>query len=345
MTVKKMPFKIGLIAALTLAISVLHYGALHGHLGLHILHRELYFIPILLAAFWFGLLPGLATAVAVSLIYAPHVFAYSDPHGNLLTVVSQILVFNLVAVVLGWLVDRQKRQQTEALAVENLAVLGRAAAAVGHEMQDLLGALKRLADQARAFQSPKLNRDFEKEMGRLEAMVAVLSSFEPQEQGPMFSRDLNEIIREQIEASRTMADRRGVRLLETLDPDRCPSRVSTDKLGWVLGHLLQNALEVSETGQTIQVRSRRGSTSCHIEVRDEGPGIRPEQLAKIFTPFFTTKKKGYGLALAGSRKILQELGGDIEVESEWGKGSVFRLKIPRDESVSPAPDQGPPVSG
>ena len=115
MDTKRRTVKITLITVLTVVITILHYGSIHGHLGLHILHRELYFIPILLASFWFGLKVGLTTAVAISLIYAPHVFVYNGPHGTLLTVISQVLVFNLVAIVLGWLADRQRRQQQEML--------------------------------------------------------------------------------------------------------------------------------------------------------------------------------------------------------------------------------------
>ena len=126
MQVKKEFFKIALVATLVVLIVILHYGAIHSHLELHILYRELYFLPILLASFWFGLKFGLATSIAISLLYAPHVVIYDDPHGTLLTVTSQIVVFILVAVVLGWLVDRQRRQHRELLAAERLAVLGRA---------------------------------------------------------------------------------------------------------------------------------------------------------------------------------------------------------------------------
>ena len=75
--------------------------------------------------------------------------------------------------------------------------------------------------------------------------------------------------------------------------------------------------------------------NCIIEVKDEGPGIRPEHLPKIFTPFFTTKKNGQGLALAGCRKTLRDMGGDIQVDSRLGDGATFTLIIPRDYSGKP----------
>jgi class 3 adenylate cyclase len=106
-------FKTVSIIGLTILISVFHYTAIHGNLGLHLLHRELFFFPILMAAFWFGMKIGLATSIGISIIYAPHVFLYKDPHSELLTIVSQIFMFNLVGLILGWMVDRQKRKQTE----------------------------------------------------------------------------------------------------------------------------------------------------------------------------------------------------------------------------------------
>ena len=72
------PLKIGLIVLLVVIVTFLHYSTIHGKLGLHIPHRELYFLPILLATYWFGLSFGLVTSLAVSLIYAPHVFIHDE---------------------------------------------------------------------------------------------------------------------------------------------------------------------------------------------------------------------------------------------------------------------------
>jgi signal transduction histidine kinase len=334
----KRTIKITLIAALVVLITLLHYGAIRGHLGLHILHRELYFIPILLASFWFGLKFGLTTAVVVSFLYAPHVFVYDDPHGTALTVTSQILVFNLVALVLGWLTDRQKRQQQEVLEAENLAVLGRAAVAVGYEMKDILGALNRMSHQAKGMQCTELDHDFAQEMARLEGVVDTLSSFSSPERVHLLSRDLNEIVLKRVQQNRQLADKAGVHLKAVLDESGCPSRLDVDRFGWVLNNLLKNAIEVSRSGQTIHVRTHRSGLHCQVEVQDEGPGIRPEDLPKIFLPFFTTKEKGTGLGLAACRKITRDLGGDIQVASTWGEGATFTLTVPREDPARTNPD-------
>ena len=332
----KQSVKLVVIATLVVVISFLHYTKIHGNMELHILHRELFFIPILLACFWFGLRVGMTTAVIVSLIYAPFIFfAHATPHSAVPAVLTQILVFILIAFGFGWLVERQRKQQKEVLEAESLSALGRAAIAIGHEMKDLLGALKGIAEKTEKQDCPGLNEDFEQEMSRLEQMVGILSSFVTTEPVQVFSHDMNEVIREKLEDHRKAANKVGVNLEISLDEGGCPSMVDRNAIGRILETIIRNGLEVSDRGQTIQVRSLRSGSFCTIEIEDEGPGIRPEHLSNIFKPFFTTKKTGQGLALAAARKILRDMGGDIQVASEWGHGATFIITIPREYSGKP----------
>ncbi|HIJ57601.1 MAG TPA: HAMP domain-containing histidine kinase [Deltaproteobacteria bacterium] len=326
------PYKLTLIYTLTALITVLHYATIKEHPGYHFLHRELFFIPILLTSFWFGLRHGLTASVIISLLYAPHILYYSGPHNRMLTVVIQLLVFNLVAVVLGWLVDRQKKEHEEAVAVENLAVLGRAAGAVGEEMKYLLGSLKNLAKAVKQGHGPELERTIEKETERMEHIVEVLTSFISQDRNNLLSCDINEIIQRQADRHRHMVLKAGIALTVDMDDTGCPTMVNPDKIEWILNNLILNAAEVSPPGKSIFIKSSREDEHCRIEVKDEGPGIHPEHLPKIFTPFFTTKEKGQGLALAGSRKILRDMGGDIRVSSRLGEGAAFIITIPREYS-------------
>ncbi|MFL5421302.1 MAG: ATP-binding protein, partial [Myxococcales bacterium] len=67
----------------------------------------------------------------------------------------------------------------------------------------------------------------------------------------------------------------------------------------------------------------------YVEVRDTGPGIPPERLARIFDPFFTTKERGTGLGLALAQEIAQEHSGQLTVTSVLGQGTTFTLRLPR----------------
>jgi signal transduction histidine kinase len=335
-TIKKNA-QIGLIFLLVLIVTILHYSSVHGALSAHISHREFYFIPILLSSLWFGLKYGLATSLAISLIYAPHVFVNSETQSNLWPVVFQIMVFNLVAIMVGFLVERSKRQQERMFVVEKSAALGRAATAVGHEMKDLLEALKSIASQTARPECTELNQNFEKELARLEQMVDILSSFKTAGALQLFSHDLNDIIRERVKHHRAVAGKNGVSFTTDLDAEGCPSRVDIETIRRVFDRIIQNALEVSSPGQAIHIRSTRRGDYCQVIIADEGPGIKPEHLSSIFKPFFTTKKLGDGLGLSASRKVLRDMGGDIQVASEYGKGATFSITVPREYSGSPLP--------
>jgi two-component system, NtrC family, sensor kinase len=103
----------------------------------------------------------------------------------------------------------------------------------------------------------------------------------------------------------------------------------------VLGNLVSNAVDAMAGGGTLRVRAERRNGQLGLAVQDSGPGIAPDDLRKIFEPFYTTKPrgKGTGLGLAISREIAQALRGRIEVESAPGAGSTFTLWIPTAEAA------------
>lgn len=113
MQVRPVYIQYGAIAGLTAMISLLHYTTMHGQIALHILHRELYFLPILMACVWFGRKMGLVTALLVSVLYASHVMVPGRPNSDQLSVLSQIAVFNLVALIVGTMVDVRRRRNKE----------------------------------------------------------------------------------------------------------------------------------------------------------------------------------------------------------------------------------------
>jgi class 3 adenylate cyclase len=106
--------KVGIIVILLSGVAVIHHLPMEGFMGTHILHRELFFFPIVLAGLWFGLKAAMATAVAASFVYA-HFFAHSSQiHGTSIALVGlQVAGFNFMALLTGWMVDRQRRQQRE----------------------------------------------------------------------------------------------------------------------------------------------------------------------------------------------------------------------------------------
>ncbi len=104
------------------------------------------------------------------------------------------------------------------------------------------------------------------------------------------------------------------------------------QLNQVFMNLLVNASHAIEAQGTITVRTGADESSLWVSVSDTGSGIAPENLKRIFEPFFTTKPvgKGTGLGLSLSYSILQKHGGRLEVESELGRGTTFRITLPRE---------------
>ena len=106
--------KICIIVLLLTAVAVVHHLPIHGFLGTHILHRELFFFPIVLAGLWFGLRASLLTSVAASIFYAQFFYHNLDAGRISVAVVGlQVAGFNLMALLTGWMVDRQRRQRRE----------------------------------------------------------------------------------------------------------------------------------------------------------------------------------------------------------------------------------------
>jgi signal transduction histidine kinase len=110
------------------------------------------------------------------------------------------------------------------------------------------------------------------------------------------------------------------------------------QLNQVFMNLLVNAAHAIEGQGTITVRSGAGESSLWVEISDTGSGIAPDNLQRIFEPFFTTKPvgKGTGLGLSLSYSIVQKHGGRIEVESELGRGTTFRVTLPRERAAEAA---------
>jgi two-component system NtrC family sensor kinase len=101
-----------------------------------------------------------------------------------------------------------------------------------------------------------------------------------------------------------------------------------DQLVQVFLNLILNAIDATDTGGHINVRAETVEDRLVIHIEDDGVGIAPEHVPKLFQPYFTTKKHGTGLGLFVTRKLILDHGGDIDVASQPGQGARFRLRLP-----------------
>jgi len=143
-----------------------------------------------------------------------------------------------------------------------------------------------------------------------------------------FPIDVNKAIAELVDSMVTTADSAGV----TLETEQVfgPLFVEGDlfALNGVYRNLIINALQATPPRGRVVVRTLRQSDQAIIEIADTGTGIAPERIETIFDDFVTTKRRGLGLGLAISKKIVEQLGGTIAVTSQVGLGSTFTLRFP-----------------
>lgn len=315
------------VAIMIVAVTLLHYGTMETRVDYHTIYRELYLVPILWMSYRYGLKSGLITAAVVVVVYIPHVImTWSAQPGVNVGNLFEIGVFVLIAATMGYLSDQEKQRQRQMRKSESLASLGRASVAMAGEFQSLLKALKDWLVKA------VVDEEAQGQLHQTIARVAMLEQTVSQ-----FNSEYLKHPREFVEIStvlKTIADRYApiaaqAGLAVRTEATQCMVQISEADLIWVLEQLLKNAIDHSPAGKTVSVVAREIDRQCRIEVIDEGRGIEPEHLSKVFVPFYTTKERGSGLGLAVCRKIMRDHQGDIQVTSQPGKGSIFTLIFPR----------------
>ncbi len=223
--------------------------------------------------------------------------------------------------------------QSEAVRQERQATFGRIAAGLVH---DLAHPIQNIGNNCRLmlqlYEDPEYRQDFRRMIDReFPAIRRLLEDLRnlarpiPLERFPV---DVTRVLHEAAERIAPLAAHAGLTI--TVTPSPLPLAVEGDlfALGRVLQNLLQNAVQATSPSGRLWVSSREHDGRAIIEIGDTGCGIPSERLPHVFDDYVTTKRRGLGLGLAISRRIVEQLGGTIAVASEAGKGSVFTLSFP-----------------
>ncbi len=142
---------------------------------------------------------------------------------------------------------------------------------------------------------------------------------------------LNDVVNKTLDLLRPEIENRGITVQTKLARGLTATHIDPTQLQQVLVNLIKNASQAMTTGGTLTLQTGENSESVWVSVTDTGGGIPQEQINRIFEPFYTTKKKGTGLGLMIVQRIIRAHNGRIELESNVGKGTTFRLWLPLHE--------------
>jgi signal transduction histidine kinase len=144
-----------------------------------------------------------------------------------------------------------------------------------------------------------------------------------------FAVDLNRAVADAAESMEPHAETAGLTLRTELTPETAFIEGDVFALGRVYRNLILNAIQATAPGGLIVVATEAFKDRVQVRIYDTGCGIPPDRIGQIFEDFVTTKRRGLGLGLAISKKIVEQLGGQISVASEVGKGTTFVIEFPR----------------
>jgi len=218
---------------------------------------------------------------------------------------------------------------------ERFAAIGEIAAHLSHEIKNPLMLMSGFAHQVLRT-LPKDDQCCEKlriiaeEAKRLEALLTEVRDFTRSPQPQKVEADVNTTVRDVLALMQEKIQTRNIQVDLHLAHDLPLCRFDPDQIKQVLLNLVKNAVEATPHGGKLSISSRRENGHTQVSVADTGEGIAPEKMKRLFHPFFTTKKKGTGLGLAVSHKIIQDHGGDISAQSRVGEGAKFMFTLPRE---------------
>jgi signal transduction histidine kinase len=238
--------------------------------------------------------------------------------------------------------DRLVALQEEVKRQERQAMFGRVAAGLVHDLShpiQNIGNSTRLLlrDDVDAESRELFRRTIERELAALKRFMEDLRHVVKPRPIERFAMDINGSVAEIVEPMRTEGERNGVTVEAHYAPG--PLVIEGDRfaLGRVYRNLITNAIQATEPGGRVTIATARVGDRIEISVTDTGSGIPPERLAAIFDDFVTTKRRGLGLGLAISKRIVEQLDGTIAVQSEVGRGTAFTLQFPaRDDRAQAA---------
>jgi two-component system, NtrC family, sensor histidine kinase HydH len=346
-------FKAGIIAALVLIITMLHFLTGTDRMYLHQIYQRSYYIPIVLACFWFEVRGGLITAVVLSALYLIHIRHDWMHHPDYsFQQYAEIAMYLIISVLGGYLsqVQRKTREQLESAGAklkeayqklnetfdqlrhsDRLASLGQLSAGIAHEIRNPLGSIQGAVEiLAQDLLPDDTKSEFaqiaRKEVLRLERLTSEILQFSKPAPPRQLEMDWKEIIGAACRLCADEAKRHGVEIGQPVG-EGAMIFVDPEQIKQVAINILINAIQAQPNGGTIAIEGRREAEELVISIQDHGNGMTHEQMDRIFDPFYTTRREGTGLGLSISFQLVKNNGGKLWATSEPGCGASFHISF------------------
>ena len=331
--------------------------------GVHDIHRVFFLIPIVYASIIFRRKGGLITSFIFLCVVLPRAFIFSPYNDPLLRPLVFVLFSTLTSLLiaislsqferekktntalneayreLGKAHQSLKESQDQLIQAEKLLSLGQMAASIAHEVNNPLSGvivytkllIKKITSDSISKQTilDYLSK-MESELTRSTWLIRNLLDFARQSPPSINDVDLNEVIDRALDLALHSAVLQNIQVIKEVSVSLPKIRADFDQLKQVCTNLILNAIQAMSQGGTLTISTSFNASQVKIEFQDTGCGISPENMCKLFTPFFTTKSvvKGVGLGLAVSYGIIQRHKGRIEVQSKEGEGTTFSIYLP-----------------
>jgi len=335
-----------------IAITVLHDETVSGSALLHEISQRLYYLPIIYAAYRYGLRGGLTASLVSAALYFPHIVQHLSSRGSAINLYAETILFLVIGAVTGLLAgkERRERERYENAAaelqraydelratVEQLLIadrhssLGRMSAAIVHEIRNPLGAIKGAAEALES-SVPREREEFlgiiKLESDRLNDLVTDFLRFARPRSPEMLPTPAHEVIDPVVKLASKQAERSHVRIEIFVADDLPPVMIDAEQMKQVLLNLILNAIDAMPKGGRLTINVDRNGDGLVIAVKDTGEGIDPAVRATLFSPFVTTKARGSGLGLAIAHRLVSQHGGRITADDANGGGAVFQVWLP-----------------
>jgi PAS domain S-box-containing protein len=231
-------------------------------------------------------------------------------------------------------VESVREIESELELSRRMAAIGRLTSGVGHEVKNPINAivvhLELLRNKLDGTDSRALRHleIISSEIQRLDRVVQTLVDFSKPVELQLQDQDLRAVVSSVLSLASAELETRDVRVVSRMPERAMVAKIDADLMKQAILNVVLNGAQAMASGGQLTVSLGEENRSAVISVRDEGEGIPADILHKIFDLYFTTRKDGSGIGLAMTYRIMQLHHGQIDVESEPGKGTTFQLRVP-----------------